>query len=299
MGQLTAKRPRKHHYIPEFYLRWWTGDDGRLERYSKPIPRKFAVRRVYPSEVGWQYNLYTSPDQQSQTADVLETDFFQWVDNRAAPVLERLNERKSPVLSDDEKSAWVTLIMSIFNRTPENLEAVKSSGQRVWEGIRPTLSEDVNRLSGFDRSGEVDSYLATVRPSHTDQMSLDALPHLIQNTRLVSFINNMHWAVCELPEECFDLLLSDNPIAYTNGLMKNDGHLAMPLSPRRLFVATWKRETLKQMMTLPAKQLVQGMNQWTVESARHFVASPNRLQNRFISNRMGSHLKPGYGRGPL
>ncbi|MES2450166.1 MAG: DUF4238 domain-containing protein [Pseudomonadota bacterium] len=59
MGE--AQDPTKHHYIPEFFLRQWIGDDRRLERYDRPHPSKIMARRVFPSEVGWIKNLYTSP----------------------------------------------------------------------------------------------------------------------------------------------------------------------------------------------------------------------------------------------
>jgi hypothetical protein len=38
-----AGDPAKHHYIPEFYLKWWTGHDGRLERYTQPIPGGLGI----------------------------------------------------------------------------------------------------------------------------------------------------------------------------------------------------------------------------------------------------------------
>jgi len=43
------KEGEKHHYIPQFYLKQWTGVDRRLCEYSRPYDR-LKTRRRFPSE---------------------------------------------------------------------------------------------------------------------------------------------------------------------------------------------------------------------------------------------------------
>ena len=56
---LVAKQP-KHHYIPVFYLRQWTGADGRLCEFSKPYDR-VKPRRVNPDGTAYVRGLNTVP----------------------------------------------------------------------------------------------------------------------------------------------------------------------------------------------------------------------------------------------
>ena len=98
------------------------------------------------------------------------------------------------------------------------------------------------------------------------------------------------------PEGGVDYLLSDDPLARTNGLKRPDGHLAIPISPRRLAVGVYEQKFLDEFRRLEPRELVRRMNIWTVEGARHFVVSTDRKQTRFIANRFGRNPKPGFAR---
>ena len=147
---VTAPRrdPSKHHYIPEFYLRWWTGEDGRFERYTQPVSGKVAVRRVYPSEAGFRRNLYESPGEPERARFWLETRLFQNIDNRAARALAKLNADPVPMLSVEEMSYWSIFIRSLHHRTPERLQAFRVSGQSEWLQALDEAREEYPRLKG-------------------------------------------------------------------------------------------------------------------------------------------------------
>lgn len=51
----------KHHYIPVFYSKRWTGQDGRLCEYSRPY-KVVKPRRTFPDGTGYARGLYTLPD---------------------------------------------------------------------------------------------------------------------------------------------------------------------------------------------------------------------------------------------
>lgn len=52
-----VQEPKKHHYLPEFYLSAWCGADGRLERY---VNRNGSIktRRFATGQVGYREDLY-------------------------------------------------------------------------------------------------------------------------------------------------------------------------------------------------------------------------------------------------
>jgi hypothetical protein len=289
--------PWRHHYIPEFYSRWWTGEDGKLERYTQPRPGKMSVRRVFPSEVGWARNLYLSPGENPGESQTLELNFFSKLDNAAAPVLTALNEAGPPALDRNGLSTWSTFIMSLLRRTPANLAATKETGWRQWAAMVPLIEERFRLETGRNVDPEALRHVVEeMDRGGVDRTVMWALPNLMMSPRIGRFINNLHWTVVDLPPGAPSLLLSDDPLARTNGLARPGGHMAMPISPRRLLLLAWDLTVLDAVRQAGARELARNMNKWVVEGARHFVAAQDRSQTRFIANRFGRDPKFGIGR---
>lgn len=288
---MTTGDPTKHHYIPEFFLRQWTGDDRRLERYDRPIPTKIMVRRVFPSELGWIKNLYASPGHHLGQ-QWLETRIFQKIDSLAAPVLRKLNADPIPVLSLEERSAWTIFLRSLLHRTPEYLRSTIATGIVAHaDALERAREEFVVRRGAIDVTA-FEKFKANLTEDHAKRAAQQMLPELFINPRIGEFMNNLPTKVITLPPQARDFLTSDDPLARTNGIMKEDGHIGIAISPRRFFVSAWSEALLEQFVQLPPHTLVASVNQWTVESANYFVAARDRSQDRFIRNRFGRDPKP-------
>jgi Protein of unknown function (DUF4238) len=244
---------------------------------------------VFPSEVGWLKDLYASPGH-SLGENWLETRIFQQIDNNAARALRKLN-REKPILSSSERTWWTLFLRSLLHRTPENLQATIESGSIIWEETIEELQPIYANLRGHNDPVTFEKYKAKRGPSDVRASVLTILPSLMANPRIGEFFQNLHTQIFTLPDDVCDFLLSDDPLARTNGLMKKDGHFAIPISPRKLFVSAWKREFLQQVSGMAPKELVLGVNSWVVESARHFVVARDTSQDRFIRNRFGRNLK--------
>jgi hypothetical protein len=281
--------PSKHHFIPEFYLRGWTGEDGRFERYTRPIPNKIAVRRVFPSETGWLRDLYASPGHELGNY-WLETRIFQQIDNNAARTLRKLNGNPS-LVSAEERSSWTLFLRSLFHRTPENLRATIASASAIWDETIEELRASYDRRRGPHDPLTFDEYKATRTPLKVHASAQTSLPNLMANPKIGEFLQSLHTRIITLPPEARDFLLSDDPLARSNGLKKNGGHIAIPISPRKLFVSAWQEDFLDEITAMSPGELVKGVNCWVVESARHFVVARDVSQDRFIRNRFGNAPK--------
>lgn len=281
---------RKHHFIPIFYTKRWAGADGLVERFTKY--REVVVRRVHPTRVGWQENLYQIPETAPEQSQALEERFFRQLDDIAARALRKLNATPMIPLTSVETSGWSVFIMSLLHRTPEYLAATKAASRRIWDQTLPELRDRYVELRQAGEPETFEEYVAQRDPIETEQSLMWSLPQLIANPRIGQFLNDMHWMAFDVPLGQRELLLSDNPLARTNGIRTRGGHLAMPLSPRRLLVATWERQTALNFDTMPIKKLVAAMNKWTVESARHFVAASSVAQQNFIRGYFGADPKP-------
>ena len=285
----TSLISKRHHFIPRFYLRHWTGQDGRLERFSRPY-NEVHVRRVTPGEVGWERSLYARPDEIVTNESHLETAFFQKLDSRAARALTSLQNAKGPTV-EQARADWTFFMISLLMRTPKALETTKIKGRQIG---RLGLSDQTHNksLPSSITEEQLHEYIKGLTDHELDSSTMRLLPDFVKNERISNFIFNMQWIVIDIKESSHSLLISDEPLARTNGIANPNGHLAIPLSPRRLLLAAWHPSTLKQIISERPSKLVKAMNRWTVESARHFVVSTDRKQETFIRKWFGKDLKP-------
>jgi hypothetical protein len=81
----------------------------------KAIPR-------HPSRIGFQYDLYTIPGVDSETASHLERRFFLQTDNDAAEALTLFETNPKTPLSQRLRSGWTRFVVSLIRRAPEEVE---------------------------------------------------------------------------------------------------------------------------------------------------------------------------------
>jgi hypothetical protein len=48
----------KHHYIPQFYLPLWLGDDGQLREFKQGHHSQISTKRVFTKQTGYAIDLY-------------------------------------------------------------------------------------------------------------------------------------------------------------------------------------------------------------------------------------------------
>jgi hypothetical protein len=262
-------------------------------RFTSPVPGKIVARRCYPSEVGWARNLYIAPEPDQNKAQFLELQMFSVIDDGAAKALLTLNTPGLTVVPHDQAVAWTLFIKSLFFRTPAYLAATKEGGERLHQDTMRRLRHEYSSLRQPHDPPTFEEYEAAEGATSAELSTLRILPGLIANRATLDALMGLHWVMVNVPAECHDLLLSDDPIARTNGLKTTGGHIAMPLSPRRLLIGAWEKEFAKSLRNTQPKELVRGMNTWLVESARHFVAATDYSQELFIRNRFGRNPKPG------
>lgn len=285
--------PRQHHYVPRFLLSRWTTGDGRLVRYEMPLPGKLIHSRRHPSEVGFVRDLYRYPGAIGLEEQWLEHRVFQRIDDAAAKVLTRMLGPKPISLTPAEGSAWIRFILSLMFRTPMNLLFAKAAAGRIEDRLMDEIRGHYDELRGPNDPATYVEFVVRQHPDVKERSALEMLPGMMSHGRIGQYMINMRWHVLDLDASCPTLLLSDDPLARTNGIGVPTGHLAMPISPHRLLVLSNSAETDATLRAIGVRDLARAMNRWTVESARRFVAATDRSQERFIVNRFGRQPKDG------
>jgi len=284
---MTPNPPVKHHYIPQFMLQQWTDPvTARLQRYTRPHERKIVQRESATSEAGFEKNLYKIPGLPEDKAQLLETDFFSKIDDKAAKTHAALLEGRIADLTDAQKIAWARFIMLLMFRTPANLAAF----QHGFKGALSQPLDDVDaqyaELKAPDDPATYEEYAVRHDPLIFDRITMLEFPRVALNEMVGAHLLRMHWFVMKPSKGAF--LISDEPVVMQAGLAKPMGHIAVPIGPKALFLATFDIPTQQVIARMKCKDIVREVNRQVVGRASRFVAAQDEQQERFIRNHFGT-----------
>lgn len=288
---------KKHHYIPVFYLKRWTGADGQLCEFSRPYKTPDAAQppdiwsipvkpiRRSPDATGYIKNLYTFPALSSDLANILENRFFLYVDNDAADVMQRLLAGDTN-LDHRRKNAWARFLVSMFHRSPEGIHRVVSALNDGFpdnlEGFRPNY----DAMKNDDDPPTFEKFLELFGDEHFQHMNLSTLLTVMDSQRVKRVINQMVWAVVSNVSER-PLFTSDRPIFMTP-LGDKNAHLVMPLTPWHLFMAAADVRTMENLDNRNRYGgLAEIVNNRVVRQARRYVYAVDDARIDFLRNRLG------------
>lgn len=276
--------PTKHHYIPKFLLAEWAVNKGKLWRFTRPYGKKIDQKLVAPAAIGYEDRLYTTSGLPDRYAQQFEKAFLSKVDHRGSQA-HRLLMRDSPIVwTTPLRSDWTRFINSLLFRTPENLAAFKEAA-----GIR-LASETPGQAAAYltnkhdNWPGTLNETMDIIAPGWIEQAAMEMLPSLIDNGEWGERINEMVWNVGEMAPG-HEFLISDAPLQHTTPIHAKGGHLMIPISPTRLFVATNEGDddTLKMCMSLDPNNLVEQVNRAIVSRASIFVGATSLAQLNFVA----------------
>lgn len=283
--------PKRHHYIPIFYLKRWVGLDSRLCEFSRPHDKLKPLRK-HPAATGYVDNLYTVDGMPDEHAQIMERLVLAKIDDSASKALHQLlNCNSIDELEIGARIGWARFLYSLTLRTPEQLEwarvKLKEMQPEIVEAERHVYLE--KRRDGDPATFEEFKQLYLNDPRNADPKR--HLHRFLGNGMAVHHIANMRWSVLNLQNNRHSLLTSDRPVIMTNGLGGMEGHLAMPISPKHIFLAANNSAIERNIHATPHHEIAERLNSRVVEQARRYVYAQDDRQLRFVLNRFGKMLQ--------
>jgi hypothetical protein len=182
-------------------------------------------------------------------------------------------------------------MLSLLLRCPEDVNELRKYWKEdfvrpdaITEAKYQAIREDNNPLTMHE-------FLSDQPPQLYERHLFHALLRLIDNANVGSVLNVMSWAVVDTSKARYPLLTSDRPIVY-RPLKMRQGHVALPIGPKRLFVATSEHSFMRELMQTPISVLVETANKQVVEQSQSFVYASDTGQSRFIRDRFALHPQP-------
>lgn len=289
-----AEKARKHHYLPECYLKGWAGPDGRLVEFAVRY-KGVGHRWTSPGGTGYEIDLYSFPALGSHS-DALEKELLSAIDSSAATALREM--RLLAPISASARSAFAMLLTTLLVRSPPAIHALKESlrewrrkdrpeTQAIYEAFiwQPGLPRRANdHLYENDTDEDVQDFLA------------DTLRAVLTHERIAEYLKGMCWKILPMPEGAPALLTSDQPLVTSNGLDAKDSYLLLALGPRRLLLATNSQvHADRYVRSMGLIKLATYVNQMVVERARRFVYASDAGPLAWVAEGLGTNHVIGVG----
>src|SRR5258708_495160 len=176
-----AQQSIRHHYIPVFYSKRWSGDDDRICEFSRPH-KKIHSQRVYPKQTGFLDRLYEKKGVPRSIAQQVEDVFMTSVDNFAANALSLIETDVKKVKNDAEhRSAWSLFLMTLMTRMPEDVAVLTQILEDDWKRDLPLLKEKYATNRKPDDPETIEEFIEKKDPDHIPKWVMNILPHLPHN----------------------------------------------------------------------------------------------------------------------
>ena len=280
-----------NHYIPIFYQkRWAVFADRRVCVYSRPH-KAAVVQRKHPKGVGYQRDLYTVSNLDAALATYLEQRFFRVTDDQAAKALSIIEAGQWKPMNTATRSGWTRFIMSLLHRNPEQ---VGKSLEMISQSValdRPRYEKLYQDRKDTNHPPTFEEFWRDILPEIVGRAWIRLIETTIDSESVGNHFNNLLWRVLDF-KSSRTFLTGDRPIIMTNGMSKMDSHLAIPIGPRKLFIAAHTPSWANALMREKADDVIAFVNDKIVRQARRFCIGVNDAHLSFFAKRFGEML-PG------
>lgn len=280
--------PKKHHFLPEFYLKNWTNKSGKLVQFSAPYKNIIKAKRTYPGGTGYVDRLYTLEGFDGATSQEIEKLFLSPVDSNAALALQAMHNGSEA--KSKERQAWAKFLVTLLFRTPAEVRLVKSIIMQTIAEIEGWLAHLISQHVPDHLQLDALEGLEEIKKQRISQ-SFSALINIMSGTELTDRIAGMKWAIIDLSHSTHSLLTSDRPVVVDK---IEDGStiitiISIPVAPKKLFVAATEEWVLAKLKSDNVQKITKAINTSVVSFANDFVYGPDETQIRFIQNRFGKY----------
>lgn len=278
--------PDKHHYLPVFYLNRWSQPDGKVIRYYRPH-QTVVASPIAPKNTGYEHGLYRLEGYVPEVQNAIEKNFMApVVDDLAARALDTLIGRDNSKFTLEHRQAWTRFVMSLHVRNPGKVEYITNQADH---GLRQSLladPEEYEVVRGADDPPTLVEWVEQKAPEILSNFGKQILPGIITHQPTGDAIIRMHWWTIGIADGFPDLLTCDRPVYMSHGLMDDRCFIALPLSPRFVFIATRSQSTFDRVMSRGIKVVTKLINESMVTQADKYVYGAHDRHLRFVENRL-------------
>jgi len=276
----------KNHYIPQFYLRGWASNAGQLFEYARRYQGQVAARPTHPKGTGYQKGLYKVAGLPPEGAHWIEEEFLFLTDDRASKALGLMLDDKLAEVQGELKNAWSRFIISIWNRNPEKIAWLKKIWRNHNEAKEPIFRKMFEEKRQDGDPATYDEWKALFGPEAEGRLLVNLMQRVMDLPQVGQFLNDMRWGVITVQDAQHSFMTSDRPILKPFPFIHDDAHIAMPISPTKLFVAVKRDATLELIKRNGRAPIIVKSNAMIACQAATFVYGHTDRMTAFVDRRL-------------
>jgi hypothetical protein len=257
--------------------------------------------RRHPGATGFADKLYELRGLADDLANAVETKFFSPIDNAAADALKLMEAEGNRARWDSRtRTGWAVFLHSLLLRAPEDVAAFKKTWRYLMSADE--LGQWEERYQTIRKPGDAATFrehMENLAADTHDRSAMNALVSMMDGGNVAQAIHYMLWHVIDAFHADYDFLTSDRPIIRTNGIMIEGGHLALPIGPRKIFIAAKDEAALRPILAMSHRQLVRECNRQMCDYAVKYVYGVDDTQLPFVAKHFASKDQPRLAQASL
>jgi hypothetical protein len=270
-----------HHYVPQFHLRNWEGDDRRITEWSRvPYSGQLTQRHVAVAGTAYVRGLYSLEHVSPAEVQKIETEVFGQIETKAALALRRLTTEGPDAMSLEDRYWWTRYLQASLLRVPHVVQRMRTEGRRL---AREHLSGDDEEFLAAKGSAPERTLLEWAErhaPGTIENTGLRVLVRMLMNERVIDRIIHFDWMVRDVSQSRRPLLIGDDPFERIGDLHKPRCLISIPLTPRHVFFATDAADVVDHIASMSDRRIVNASNVSAASTAKRYVYG--EAEGRFI-----------------
>jgi len=227
-----------HHYLPEFYLKFWAdGPDYKVPYFSRHAGR-VVQSRIAPRSTGYEPGLYALENVSDAQRDDIELKFFSPLDGDAAPIHKRLEQRDEFTFTFEERATWAKFLLAANARVPDKIQGAKKRGSAALLESLEDQPEQFLNAKGDTPEATMTEWVRNHRRGLIENIGLAQLMNWLSDERNLRPVMKLDWTVHDVSAGGIELLTCDRPFWNWGDPAHPQFTITLPLSPRSLFVAS-------------------------------------------------------------
>ncbi len=246
------------------------------------------LARKPTTATGFEEFLYEMRGAPKEIAQMLETDFFQKIDNNAKKPYSMLIENEYMSMTDQDKNHWVIFILTMMMRTPQYFDSYRDKSYGKFDQTVKTVLENFQNGNDNPELENIKKLIQENKEIISEYVTIQCFPQISQNISLGNKILRMLWTVMTVEDGT--ILISDKPILLKMPIEKTGGILAMPLTSNKVFFAVNDKETYARLEAIKLSRIVNIINKLISRRAEKLIVAKNDKLDSFIRINFGANI---------
>ena len=179
--------------------------------------------------------------------------------------------------------------MSLLHRNPEQIGTSVQIVSQYVTILKPQYERLYHNKKDANHPATFDEFWQAILPEVVGRTWIKLIQTTIDSEAAGQHFNNLIWRVLDF-KSSHTFLTGDRPIIMTNGMIKIDSHLAIPIGPRKLFIAAHTTNWADALMRDKADNVVAFVNDKIARQARRFCIGIDDSHLSFFAKRFGEML---------